>query len=174
MNAPMNAQCNNWYAVQTKPRQETTAEHNLERQGYTTYLPRIHLRKRRRNQWIELTEPLFARYLFIQVDTEQQSLAPVRSTFGVATLVRFGHLLRPVPDEVIEYLKQAEDQQTQQREDTAWPFEPGDNVAITEGPFAGLPAVFQQKQPEARALLLIDLLGRQNQVLVNMHNIASQ
>ena len=95
--------------MQTKPRQEPIAEENLQRQGYDTYLPRIRLRKRKRNKWVDAVEPLFPRYLFIQVDPDQHSLAPVRSTLGVAKLVRFGQLLRPVPESVIDYIRQHED-----------------------------------------------------------------
>ena len=103
-----------WYAVHARPRQEAVAELNLERQGYHTYLPKIRLRKRRRDKWTKVVEPLFPRYLFIRVDPNRQSLAPVRSTLGVAGLVRFGQLLRPVPDGVIAYLKQVENPTTGQ------------------------------------------------------------
>ena len=162
----------NWYAVQTKPRQEAIAELNLERQGYQTYLPKILLRKRRRDKWMRVVEPLFPRYLFIQVDTKQQSLAPVRSTLGVAALVRFGHLLRPVPDEIIDYLKQQEFESTGLRTDDTCPHQPGDAVQILEGPFAGLHGIFQTATGEERALVLLELLGRQNTVQVEMDAIA--
>jgi transcriptional antiterminator RfaH len=161
-----------WYAVQSKPRQEALAEENLERQGYRVYCPRLRLRKLRRGQWTHSVEPLFPRYLFIRTDPEEQSLAPVRSTLGVATLVRFGHLLRPVPEEVITFLKQQEDQAAQQRIDDTWPHQPGDQVEILEGPFAGLTAIYQMPKPEDRALLLLTLLGRPNKITVDMAHIA--
>ncbi|TDG12895.1 transcription/translation regulatory transformer protein RfaH [Seongchinamella unica] len=157
-----------WYAVQSKPRQEAVALEQLQRQDYSAYLPRIRLKKRRRNRWVEVTEPLFPRYLFIQVDTGVQSLAPVRSTVGVAGLVRFGQLLRPVPDAVIDYLRAAEDAATGERDDTAWPHRPGDKLQVLDGPFAGLPAVYQQADGEQRALLLIELLGRVTEISLPM------
>jgi transcriptional antiterminator RfaH len=156
----------NWYAVQTKPRQELTAEQNLQRQGYITYLPRICLRKRKRDKWVDAVEPLFPRYLFIQVDPAQNSLAPVRSTLGVAKLVRFGQLLRPVPDAVIDYIKQLEDPETQQRQGEAWPHQPGDTLEVLEGPFANLTGIYQMPLGEDRALLLIELLGRSNTIAI--------
>jgi transcriptional antiterminator RfaH len=162
----------NWYAVQTKPREEATAELNLERQGYNTYLPKILLRKRRRDKWVKIVEPLFPRYLFIQVDTKQQSLAPVRSTLGVAALVRFGHLLRPVPNNVIDCIKQAENPETHQYHADACPHQPGDEVRVLEGPFTGLTGIFRAQTGEERALLLIDFLGRQNTVTVPIDAIA--
>jgi transcriptional antiterminator RfaH len=163
----------NWYAVQTKPRQELTAEQNLQRQGFATYLPRIRLRKRKRNNWVDAVEPLFPRYLFIQVDPDQDSLAPVRSTLGVACLVRFGHLLRPVPDAVIYYLRQLEDPETQQRQADAWPHQPGDTLEVLEGPFASLTGIYQMPLGEDRALLLIELLGRSNSVAVDKDALAT-
>jgi transcriptional antiterminator RfaH len=161
-----------WYAVQTKPRQEATAEHNLQRQHFETYLPRILLRKRRRDKWAKVVEPLFPRYLFIQVDPDEHSLAPVRSTLGVAGLVRFGHHIKPVPDSVIAYLKQAENPETHQHHADDWPHRPGDAVQILNGPFAGLSGVFQAATSEQRAMVLLELLGRHNSVQVDMDVIA--
>jgi transcriptional antiterminator RfaH len=163
----------NWYAVHAKPRQEAVAEINLQRQGFETYAPKIQVRKRKRDKWVKAVEPLFPRYLFIQVDPEQHSLAPVRSTLGVAGLVRFGQLLRPVPDTVISYLKQMENPETHQYHADEWPHKPGDSVQVLAGPFAGLPAVFQAASGEDRAMLLIDLLGRQNSVVVGMAELAA-
>ena len=153
-----------WYAVQSKPRQEHMAEAQLARQGYNTYLPKIRHRKQRGGKWTQVVEPLFPRYLFIEVDPAEQSLAPVRSTVGVAALVRFGQVLRPVPAPVIDYLQQAEDGAQGERTDDSWPFQPGDAVQVLEGPFAGLPAVYQMPSAEDRAFLLLELLGRDNQV----------
>ena len=162
----------NWYAVQTKPRQELTAEQNLQRQGFVTYLPRIRLRRRRRNKLRDAVEPLFPRYLFIQVDPDQDSLAPVRSTLGVAKLVRFGQLLRPVPDKVIDYIRQCEDPETQQRHAETWTHQPGDTLEVLEGPFANLTGIYQMPLGEERALLLIDLMGRSNSVAVERDALA--
>ena len=155
-----------WYAVQTKPRQESVAALNLVRQGYTTYLPKIRVRKRRRQQWQKVVEALFPRYLFIDVVTGEQSTAPVRSTIGVVGLVRFGTQLQSVPEQVINYLKQNEETDTGLRSADEWPHQPGDTVRVLEGPFAGLSGIYQVEKDESRALLLIELLGRRNTVVV--------
>jgi transcriptional antiterminator RfaH len=163
----------NWYAVHTKTRQEVTADYNLQRQGFDTYAPRVLLRKRQRDKWAKVVEPLFPRYLFIRVDPDQTSLAPVRSTLGVSGLVRFGYRLLPVPDSVIAYLKQLEDPLTHQHHADQWPHRPGDAVDILDGPFAGLPGVFQSVNAEDRATLLIELLGRYNSIVVPMDSVAA-
>jgi transcriptional antiterminator RfaH len=162
-----------WYAVQTKPRQEAIAELHLQRQHFETYLPRVLLRKCRRAKWTKVVEPLFPRYLFLHVDPDESSLAPVRSTQGVAGLVRFGHSLKPVPDSIIDYLRQTENPDTHQHHAEDWPHRSGDAVQVLDGPFKGLTGVFQVATAADRALLLIDLLGRQNSVDVAMATIAA-
>jgi transcriptional antiterminator RfaH len=161
-----------WYAVQTKPRQEAVAERHLQRQRFETYLPQILLRKCKRDKWTKIVEPLFPRYLFIHIDPDENNLAPVRSTRGVTGLVRFGDKLTPVPDSAIEYLRQAENPETHQYTADDWPHRCGDAVRVLEGPFKGLTAVFQAATAEDRALLLIDMLGRQSSVNVAMAAIA--
>ena len=158
-----------WFAVQSKPRQEASAKLQLERQGYHVYLPMITVRKRTRAAWTSSVEPLFPRYLFVNANITEQSLAPIRSTMGVSGLVRFGNVLRPVPDAVVHYLQQAEASQSSLTGEESWPFQVGDKVAVLEGPFAGLTAVFEGAQPKARAIILIELLGRQNAVEVSIN-----
>jgi transcriptional antiterminator RfaH len=78
-----------WLLAYTKPRQETLAEENLRRQGFEVICPQLRVQKLRRRKWTWVEEPLFPRYLFVGA-ADQQSRAPVRSTVGVASLVRFG------------------------------------------------------------------------------------
>src|SRR5688500_1239434 len=79
-----------WFLVCTKPAGEQTAKLNLGRQGYRTYYPRLMRQALRRGRWVEQVVSLFPRYLFVQIDTTLQSLAPVHSTIGVTGIVRFG------------------------------------------------------------------------------------
>ena len=46
-------------------------------------------------------------------------------------------------------------------------------MQVLEGPFAGLPAIFEALTGEDRALLLIDLLGRTNTVAVDMQAVSA-
>ena len=163
---------NYWFAVHTKPRQESVAEKHLLNQGFTTYLPKIRLRKQRRGKWARVVEPLFPRYLFIRCDPNVDSTAPVRSTRGAVGLVRIGSELRPVPDEVIAFLKQAEAQDEQLREDDSWPHRPGDRVQVLEGPFAGMEGIYQEPVADSRAVLLLELLGRVTPITVDMESLS--
>ncbi len=156
-----------WYAVQTKPRQEQIAEDNLQRQEYITYLPRLRTSKRRHGHWTAVTEPLFPRYLFIRLDPAEHSIAPVRSTVGVARLVKFGAELKSVPAQVIDFLKENEDPVTCEIVDNSPRFKKGARLEILDGPFQGLNGVFQLDSAEDRALVLISLLGRVSEVAIH-------
>src|SRR5579864_1987391 len=101
-----------WYLIHSKVGAEREAQLHLQRQQYQTYLPRLLQRVRRRGQLRMQVAPLFPRYLFLQLDEGRQSLAPVRSTSGVANVVRFGGRFATVRDGIIKELRAREDPET--------------------------------------------------------------
>lgn len=159
-----------WYVVHTKPRQESRALLNLERQGYECFLPTITKKKLGRSALALITEPLFARYLFISLDTDlsSKSWAPIRSTLGVSKLVTFGSEPAQVHSVLIEQLKNHETTLSRQPQS---PFREGDRVTIREGAFAGIEAVYQLDDGEARAMVLIELLHRPTRMTIPMTNL---
>ena len=56
-----------WNIINTKVRQGRCAQENLERQGYSCFLPQPRAEKRCRRALVLVQEPLFPRYLFIPV-----------------------------------------------------------------------------------------------------------
>jgi transcriptional antiterminator RfaH len=149
----------NWYLIHTKPRQEHIALANLQNQDYPCFLPLIRVEKVQRGKLQLVDEPLFSRYLFVQLDTsiESRSWTPIHSTKGVTRLVRFGMQPAKVDADVIDFLR------TQVELANAEPqrlFQPGDRVRVAEGPFVGLEGVFQMRDGEMRAMVLIELLSR--------------
>ncbi len=79
-----------WYLIYAKPRMEPVAEEHLTRQGYGVYLPRVRATHRLRGRYRERVDPLFPRYLFIHLDQCNDNWGPIRSTQGVAGMVRPG------------------------------------------------------------------------------------
>ena len=159
-----------WYVIYSKPRQEQRALLNLQRQGYDCYLPMIPAEKLRRGAVTVVLEPLFARYLFIQLGLGQsaQSWAPIRSTQGVSRLVTFGAEPAMLNPELIETLR------TQSKtlgDEPARRFSRGDRVQIKEGPFAGLQAVYQIADGERRAMVLIEILGKLSKLTFEPANL---
>ena len=148
-----------WFLVRSKPRQEAVALTQLVRQGYESYLPMFAAEKLVRRKPTVVQEPMFARYLFVRLDTSGngQSWAPIRSTIGVSELVRFGSRPARVDAALIATLRERE--MTQQADPDAL-FSSGDSVRITEGAFAGLEAIYQMNDAEGRAMVLLDLLSK--------------
>lgn len=146
-----------WYLVHTKPRQEHIALTNLERQGYSCYLPQLRSEKIRRGKVEVVTEAMFPRYLFMKLDSSDtgKSWSPIRSTLGVSQLVYFGIQPAKVDDQLIALL---------QHQETAHPtellFSSGDCVTIADGPFAGIQAIYQTMDGEQRSMILLEILKK--------------
>lgn len=149
-----------WYLVYTKPRQETLAQANLERQDYGVYLPKVRQLRRRQGKQEAVVEPLFPRYLFINLDTQSDNWGPIRSTFGVSSLVRFGSEPAQVPDALVAHLKAQEGQEG--LHDWAVPkINVGDKVRVAEGPLKGYEGILLAKSGHERVILLLELLGKE-------------
>jgi len=148
-----------WFLVRSKPRQESVALTHLARQGYESYLPLFATEKLVRRKSIVVQEPMFARYLFVRLDTtgQGQSWSPIRSTVGVSELVCFGSRPARVDDALIATLRERE---IAQQADPITLFAHGDSVRITEGAFVGLEAIYQMNDAEGRAMVLLDLLSK--------------
>ena len=153
-----------WRAVYCKPREEQRAHMHLLNQGYRAFLPLARVRKRRRNRDRSLLEPMFPRYLFIQLADYREDFGPIRSTRGVVGLVRMGEDVPVVPDELIDLL-QARHEAGGAVDLTEFErLAEGDEVEITAGPFVGLKALFRARTGEQRALVLLDLLGKKQRI----------
>jgi transcriptional antiterminator RfaH len=156
-----------WYVVFTKPKQEQVAEENLQRQGIETYLPKVQRRLRRGNRAAYCIEPLFPRYLFINMDVQVQSTASIRSTRGAVNLVAFGAGPVTVAAELISKLKQSADPDLGVHLPVPPKFTAGQKVNILDGPFQDITGTFCALDGESRAMILLDLLGRKNRVCVD-------
>lgn len=157
-----------WYVVATRPKQESIARDNLTSQGYKVLFPKISLKKRRHSRWEVVIEPLFPGYLFLQIAFGHDDLAPIRSTRGCRDLVRFGEYHPPVPAAVLKALIGQAASVTE-----AGPlFSEGETVRLESGPFKGLAAVFGMSKGDERAQVLINMLGKVQQVVVYTDQIA--
>lgn len=157
-----------WHLVMTKPASEEVAVVNLERQGYSVYFPRLLQKSLRRGKWCDRIVALFPRYLFVQLNSELQSLAPIRSTLGVAQVVRFGIDYMTVPKRVIDALKLKEDADSGLHRlcGAAW-FKTGDSVRIATGSLTGLEGIFESDDGNHRVTVLLNLLGRETRIQID-------
>jgi transcriptional antiterminator RfaH len=155
-----------WYLVYAKPRQEPVAQENLVRQGFEIYLPLIRQPRKRSGKRVTIIAPMFPRYLFIHLDSHNDNWGPIRSTLGVASLVRFGQTPAQVPDDLITAIRSREDEHGIHVM-PADEYKPGGRVRITEGSFMGYEGIFLAKTGHDRVLILLDILGRHTRASVD-------
>ncbi|QHF02904.1 transcription/translation regulatory transformer protein RfaH [Pseudomonas asturiensis] len=155
-----------WYLIQTKPRQEARAEEHLLRQHFECYRP-LNSGEKRRNTKTQTDEELFPGYLFIRMDQVHDNWYPIRSTRGVARIVTFGGHPIPVQDELIEQIRQ--------RLSVPAPrlvFTQGEQVRIKSGGFCDVEAIFLTADGTERAVILLNMLQRQQKVVLPISSLA--
>lgn len=137
-----------WFLAYTEPRRESAAREQLERQGYETYLP-LYGR----------VEPMFPRYLFFRPSRASQSIAPVRSTRGIQTVVRFGCVYARVEPQLIDAIREQEARHALAARSGP---QPGQRVRVhcNVPMFAGLEGLVHSSA-DRRVIVLMEILGRQ-------------
>ena len=145
----------NWYLIQTKPQQESTAVQNLSNQGFNVFYPKAIIKNK--------TVSLFPRYLFIELDDKTQNWTPIRSTKGVSNFVRFGLSFAKVPNQIINLIK-IQQQQTIEKMINICSHHKGDHLEIQTGVFKGQQVIFQNYSSSERIIVLLKLIGQQQKI----------
>jgi transcriptional antiterminator RfaH len=148
----------NYYLIKTKPQQEAIATQNLANQGFNVFLPKAIIKNK--------TTPLFPGYLFIQLDDKIQNWTPIRSTKGVSNFVRFGLSFAKVPNQIINLIR-IQQQQTIEKLINICSHQKGDHLEIQTGAFKGQQAIFQNYSAKDRVIVLLKLIGQQQEVLLD-------
>jgi transcriptional antiterminator RfaH len=162
-----------WFVAHTHPHAEGKATAHLNRQGFDIYFPR-YLKRRRHARRIEtVAAPLFPRYLFVTIDLKVQRWRSIYSTVGVSRLVCNGDEPTPVPDGILEALKQREDAGGFIKLDTRPPFRAGDKIRVLDGAFSSCLGLFEGMAERERIAILLDLLGRKVRVTLDADLIAA-
>ncbi len=166
------AQSTGWYLVFTKPNHENIAKFNLQRQSFHAYLPMLQQHKRKHNLYQLVTEPLFPRYLFIQLTEGIDNWGKIRSTRGCISLVRFGAFPARVPDILIEQLKQNEVFRLTQPQASVPEFKQGDQVQVMDGVLANYEGIVDIKNNRERITLLLTIAeGHTCRVNLSIHQV---
>ena len=151
-----------WYLIKTKTKQEVVAILNLENQNFHVYCPYTKIRNK--------NVALFPGYIFIQLDKDNQNWSPIHSTKGVLHFVRFGLNYARIPDNIIEFIKTNE-LNTAEKLKNINMFKAGDKVQITDGVFKNYIAIFKSFKPDERVILLLNLLGQQQNITIKQESL---
>ncbi|MCS7207695.1 MAG: hypothetical protein NZ951_07180 [Dehalococcoidia bacterium] len=144
-----------WYVLKTKPRAERLVQETLARWGIEHYAPMI-LRPYGARR---TSEYLFPGYIFVRLDNSSPQWPLVRWAPGVAYFVGQEREAIPVPDALIEHIRRRTEEWNAGGYQRA--LQPGERVKVTEGPFAGLDAIFQRYLPaRQRCEVLLHIVNR--------------
>lgn len=159
-----------WFAVVVKPGRNEEVHKRFEDQGYRSFRP-LCLREREfgRGRIETVVRPLFDRYQFVGVHTEQP-FGPIQSTIGVAFVVRgMGHMpLRVSPLVLRRVVSRFNDDglvDLRPARSVAGPmvdWEPGEMLEVIDGPFRDFSAVLVEWADKRRemARVLVNIFGR--------------
>lgn len=147
-----------WYCARTQPKHEHIAAACLARQlRLEVFNPRLRMERASRRGVLRVIEPLFPCYVFVRCPTTQ--LEEVRFVSGITSIVHFARQIPPVPDAVIEELRECfgneEPMAVEER------FAPGAAVTVAEGAFLGFSGiVLRAASGSQRVQILLEFLGR--------------
>ncbi|AMD00430.1 transcription/translation regulatory transformer protein RfaH [Halomonas chromatireducens] len=161
-----------WYVIQCKGGESFRAAEHLGNQGYDLFHPVLEVQKKRGGKLVWLNEPLFPHYLFIRLDRVASNWRPIRSTRGVLKIVTFGDKPLPVEDALVDTLREKGIGDLNATANVY--FRAGEIVEITEGPFKDLQAVFSSHKGEERAIVLLNLLNRQQRLVLPVAQLRPQ
>jgi len=157
-----------WYVVFTKPQKELQVASLLEEKQLEVFLPEVYQKYRGKMN----LRPLFPRYLFVQLDLEQVELGVVNFTPGVIKVVSNEDTPLPLRNEVIEAIREEVQRLNESGGLPTDQFREGERVRLRSGPLAGMEAVFlKHLPPRDRAIVLLEFLGQENQVEIDISEI---
>jgi transcriptional antiterminator RfaH len=158
---------NRWYVVHCRPLKEEYAAKALrDIMGLATYSPQVKRRTGSRTQYAAF----FPGYIFVQANLGEVMLSSINSTPGVLKLLYLGGVPQWLPVSVVEAIRERVDALNAEGGLPRYTFHPGDPVLLRDGPLRGLQAVFiGPMAPKARVKVLLEFLGRPNEVQVDVN-----
>ena len=160
----------NWYAVQTRARNEKVISERLREQGLTTFLPLVSEIRRWSDRKKKVELPLFSCYVFVKlVASNNAERMRVYRTNGVFRIVSMRGEAIPIPEEQIEALRTVV---TQQVPWTEHPFlKIGQRVRIRGGSLEGVEGVLLSRNGDRTLIISVDAIQRSLAVRVEGYDV---
>jgi transcription antitermination factor NusG len=160
----------NWYAVQTRARNEKAISERLQEQGLTTFLPLVTEVRRWSDRKKKVELPLFSCYVFVKlVAGSNDERMRVCRTNGVFRIVSMRGEAIPIPDEQIEALRSVVSQQV------PWVEHPflkiGQRVRIRGGSLEGVEGMLLSRNGDRTLIISVDAIQRSLAVRVEGYDV---
>ncbi len=159
-----------WYLAYTKPREEKIAEINLLQQDFEAYLPLYKKFKKTEQGPVALFEPMFPRYILFRPGKPEQSISVVRSTKGIATIVRFGFEPAMLHDDLVQRIRQVEQDRNHATLQELSNLKTGQTVRLKHTALGGVRGLIQSVSSK-RVAVLLEILGRPAVVQLERHQV---
>jgi transcriptional antiterminator RfaH len=111
---------------------------------------------------------MFPGYLFVRLDEEDKLWSSMRSTRGVRDFVRFAKTPATIPDNIISGLQSAGAGELLTISKVP---KKGSLLMIEDGPFKGLEAIFQIMDGTERAIVLLNVLGKEQKLSIDINHL---
>jgi transcriptional antiterminator RfaH len=159
-----------WFAIQTRARNEKVIAERLQEQGLTIFLPLVSEIRRWSDRKKKVELPLFSCYVFVKmVASDHQQRIRVFRTNGVFGIVSMRGEAIPIPEEQIEALRTVV---TRQVAWTAHPFlKVGQRVRIRGGSMDGVEGVLLSVDGDRTLIISVDAIQRSLAVRVEGYDV---
>jgi transcriptional antiterminator RfaH len=164
------ATASRWFLVYTRPALESVTLQNLQQQGFDAYLPLYKRLKKTDTGMVAAFDPMFPRYVFFRPSHAAQSIAPARSTRGVARLVSFGSEPATLSPDVLHAIQQIEHARNTADAAELSSLRPGHVVRFCHPAFHSLQGLVKAVSSR-RVEVLLELMGRQQLISVEHHQL---
>jgi transcriptional antiterminator RfaH len=94
----------------------------------------------------------------------------VRSTLGVATIVRFGQEPAQMRGDLLQNIRGFEAWRNAAKDADISPLQPGERVRVADGPLAGMEGLISSVSKQ-RIIVLMQLLGLDTEVQLSRHQL---
>lgn len=160
----------NWYAVQTRARNEKVISERLTEQGLTTFLPLVTEVRRWSDRKKKVELPLFSCYVFVKiVISDNEERMRVYRTNGVFGIVSMAGVAIPIPEQEIDALRAVV---TKQVKWSAHPFlKIGQRVRIRGGSMDGVEGMLLSSDGDQTLIISVNAIQRSLAVRVEGYDV---
>lgn len=162
-----------WHVIRTNIKCENRAKLGIEALGFAVYLPMESRTVIRRRRKVDVSSPVFGRYMFVEFDADADEWSALRRIDGVEGIVTNNLRPVPVPALVMERVRLAEEIGAFDTRRNQKPGAIGEGMAVKvgDGAFVDFVATVKKLRTGDRVDILLNLLGASRLVTVPLSSL---
>jgi len=164
-----------WYVVHTYSGHENKVKQSIEKavelQGLDADFGQVlismeEITEMKKGKKVKVTRKFFPSYILVQLNLTEEMMHLVNNIPGVTRFVGTGSRPVPITQKEVDRILKREDTKTKEtREIREIPYHVGDQIKVTDGPFADFNGVIDEINPERGKLkVMVGIFGRETPV----------